>query len=103
MADPLFDGGYVQRHMILGCFMAIFEQMLLHLSTEHYQITLSRAFCSDHLHALSFDLVSTMFTTNRDVTMGTVTSGASLTVFDYRSAPSSVDIASGLLAVVSRA
>ena len=82
LAGPLFDRGYVRHLMVLGCFMAVLGEMMLSLSTKYYQIMLSQGFCSGIgsglLYVPSIALVNTMFTTNRGVAMGIVTSGASL-------------------------
>ena len=82
LAGPLFDRGYVRHLMVIGCFMAVLGEMMLSLSTKYYQIMLSQGFCSGIgsglLYVPSIALVNTMFTTNRGVAMGIVTSGASL-------------------------
>lgn len=82
LAGPLFDRGYVQHLMVIGCLMAVVGQMMLSLSTEYYQIMLSQGFCSGIgsglLYVPSIALVNTMFTTKRSVAMGIVTSGASI-------------------------
>ena len=82
LAGPLLDRGYVRHLMVLGCFMAVLGEMMLSLSTKYYQIMLSRDFCSGIgsglLYVPSIAVVNTMFTTNRVVEMGVVTSGTSL-------------------------
>ena len=82
LAGPLFDRGYVRHLMALGCFMAVFGEMMLSLSTEYYQIMLAQGFCSGIgaglLYVPGIALINTTFTTKRALAMGLVTSGASL-------------------------
>ncbi|MCJ1405567.1 hypothetical protein MMC11_008795 [Xylographa trunciseda] len=82
LAGPLFDRGYVRQLMVLGCFMAVFGEMMLSLSTEYYQIMLSQGFCSGIgaglLYVPTIAMISTTFTTKRALAMGLVTSGASV-------------------------
>ena len=82
LAGPLFDRGYVRQLMLLGCFMAVFGEMMLSLSTKYYQIMLAQGFCSGIgaglVYVPSIAMVNTTFTTKRALAMGLVTSGASV-------------------------
>ena len=82
LAGPLFDRGYVRQLMLLGCFMAVFGEMMLSLSTKYYQIMLAQGFCSGIgaglVYVPTIAMVSTTFTTKRALAMGVVTSGASV-------------------------
>lgn len=87
LAGSLFGRGFMRHLMVVGSIMVIFGQMMLSLSKEYYQVVLSQGFCTGIgaglIYVPAIAMVNTQFTTKRALTMGLVTSGASLGLF-YR-------------------
>ena len=68
--------------MVAGCFLVIFGEMMLSLSTEYYQVFLSQGVCvglgAGIIYVPAISMVNASFTKRKAVAMSTAISGVSI-------------------------
>ena len=89
IAGPLFDRGYLQHLIFLGCILIVFGTMMLSLANSFYQIFLTQGVCVGLGAGLIFipalALISSQFTTKRPLALGLASSGSAVGMSYFQS------------------
>lgn len=82
VSGPLYNLGYWLPLYAVGSFMCVFGMMMLSISTEYYQVFLSRGVCVQIgcglLYIPVLTLIRTAFKQQRALAIGVITSGIAL-------------------------